>query len=182
MKKLIVELPDYPSGSFLVLNSIKDIKPQFVFRTLDECRDYLDENGFDYDIVRYGSLVPSNFLDDLEKKCDVILAKALNIAKRWGCTFHHDIIYKANAAWKDEKIHYCYQGDFGGCAWISEEPIRGVSDVLIVRECMLKLYGVSMCLWELGFQLTFDSDYNHSIMHRRSDYYLSVELSDIEGV
>ena len=140
-------------------------EPMFTAAEEGVCWEWCEEHFHEHRLRKRAALVSAKFIRDVEAKCDTWFAKMAEHAGKCGRRLESDITYRASAAWKENPTHYCYSGDFGGCARLVKtgEPAADPEALILAQHLMNMLYGASVALWELGFTLTFDKDGKHTV-------------------
>ena len=133
-----------------------------------ECEDWCQDNGHTYQFRAYNYLIPQKFAADVERKADKIRSYMAEDADKIGWSYHTNVTYRASAAWKDQPTHYAYVGDSGDTGKFNgytEDKAKSWEGIRAMRY-LSELIGMSLALWELGFNLTFDKDGKHTLFGR----------------
>ena len=140
-------------------------EPVFVDEDRYECELWCEDHGHTFRHHRQAILVKPAFVKDVEKKLDKWRSELDEYARRCGRRLESNITYRASAAWKEETTHYCYFGDFGGCASFVHED-KSKADASAFTEATRYfdiIIGAADALWELGLTVTYDKDGKHTI-------------------
>lgn len=143
-----------------------------------ECMDWCEQHGHEFRHRKNVAMVTPKFFKDLETRCDMAYEVIARDAEKLGWKLVSNATYRTSAAWKDEPIHYCYRGDYGGAEFTgtTEETVQSELGATTLRH-LDWLRGVSTAVWELGFALTFDKEGKHTIYNKMIQW---VTLDEVE--
>ena len=155
----------------------EDGKPVATFDDPESCEEYCKHHGYTPRYRKYVSLVKPWFLKDVERRAD----SAMKDIREAGLVVKSDVTYRASAAWKEQPTHYAYLGDFGGVARLQDaEGGKACSDAAytVGKGWLRELIGMSVALWELGYNLTFDKDGKHTVFGNYPEW-VTDEIDDL---
>ena len=75
--------------------------------------------------------------------------------------------YRASANWKEEPTRYTFEQQL---KWDNAPKSFGEVDALLARDSYVQLLGMADAVWELGFYLTFDSDFRIHLMNAHAEW------------